>query len=162
MRAEAIAVWLVLLAPISAVPQQALPSAPEPSPDWQQVERLPHGARVYLNTTTRHLSCGVQSVEADTLHCGGGADSVFQRPEIKSIKQAHRGRSLLAGMAVGAGIGAIIGVASGPRSCTPNTFCLQVLNRADTAALGAAFGGVVGVPVGYFTDFTRSTVYKTR
>jgi hypothetical protein len=162
MRVQVAAVCFAFVCSVSARSQLALPSAPEPFANWRSVETLPPSAPVYLKTTTRHLSCRVQSVEQESVHCGSAADSVIQRSEIQSIKRAHRGRSLLAGVALGAGVGAIVGAALGPKSCTANTLCFDFINRADTAAFGAVFFGIVGAPVGYFTDFTRSTVYKTR
>lgn len=165
MRVLVAAGCLVLLCTFPALAQQALPSAPEPV-GWGSVQSLGPGVSLYVKAPSRHLSCRLQSVDAESLHCGNGADLTFQRSEIKSIKRPHRGRSTLAGFAIGVGVGAIVGAASGS-SCTTqqrNSFlgCFAIITRGDTALIGATVFGLVGVPVGYFTDFTRSTVYKSK
>jgi hypothetical protein len=67
----------------------------------------------------------------------------------------------LAGLAIGAGVGAALGAATGGDPCkTTQGFCADVASRGETAAFSGFFFAAIGAPIGYFTDFTRSTVYK--
>lgn len=158
-----LAVVSLVLCPGIAVGQQALPSAPGVS-SWRPVQDLPVGVSLHLKTTSQGLTCRVKSVDASSITCANAGTSPFQISEIKSIKQVHRGRSALVASLIGIGVGTIIGAATAEscsaqeRSIFPR--CFNPVSRADTALVGAVIFGVIGAPVGYFTDFTRSTVYK--
>ncbi len=39
---------------------------------------------------------------------------------------------------------------------------LRYCEPREVAAIGSVLFGVIGAAVGYFTDFTRSTVYKVK
>lgn len=73
---------------------------------------------------------------------------------------------MFVGAAIGAGAGALIGAVSAPGCSAPqrSSFlgCFNVVSRADLALGVGAAGIAVGAPIGYFTDFTKSTVYKAR
>jgi hypothetical protein len=152
----------LMLAPALAVPaqQSAQPSTPAPPPvgsNWQRVQALAVGQSINVSTRASHAGCKLKSVDADTLTCTHGKDLVFQRTDIVSIKVPHRGRSSLVGLAIGAGVGAIVGrAAAGGGSC--NNFC--IISPGDVAAGGAIGFGAIGTIVGTLTDFTRSTIYK--
>jgi hypothetical protein len=150
----------ILFVTLSAPAQQ--PIQPPAGSNWQHVQVLPAGTAIYLKTRTHHLNCRIKSVDADTLTCVAG-NRVFSRTEVVSIELTRRGRSTLVAALIGAGVGSIIGAASGS-SCSAaekNSFfgCFMILSRGDLAAIGGVVFGVIGTPVGYFTDFTRSTVY---
>jgi hypothetical protein len=160
--------WLcaiVLLSSLSALPQQPSSSAATSAGSvWEHVQALPVGTSLYISGVRRHAGCKFKSADADTLTCSHGQDILFQRAEIKAIKIPHHGRSTLVGAGIGAGVGAILGAAVGS-SCTTQqrqSFlgCLNILSRGDLAVGGAVTFGVIGTPIGYFTDFTRSTVYR--
>ena len=64
---------------------------------------------------------------------------------------------------IGAGAGAIVGAATGGCStAAKNSFlgCFLTPTRPQGAAIGGVLFGVIAVPIGYFTDFAKSTVYK--
>jgi hypothetical protein len=144
-------------------PAQQPAAAPPAGSNWQNVEALPVGARVEIKAQTRHASCKLKSVDADTLTCSQAKEVVFQRTEILTIKIPRRGRSTLIAMGVGAGVGAIVGAAtSGCSTAEKNSWfgCFLTPTRPQGAAIGALVFGLVAAPVGALTDFTRSTVYK--
>ncbi|MDP9038073.1 MAG: hypothetical protein M3O02_02215 [Acidobacteriota bacterium] len=163
MRVLAVLFCVVLLCTSGMQAQQALPNAPEASA-WQPVRDLPAGVSLHLKTTTRGLTCRVKSVDASSLTCANADTTTFQSREVTSITQVHRGRSALVGSLIGVGAGAIIGAAVGS-SCSAqqkNSFlgCFTIVSRGELALIGAVVYGVIGAPVGYFTDFTRTRVYK--
>jgi hypothetical protein len=151
----------VALLPALAAAQR--PSRPQPpaGSDWQHVQALPAGASIIVKARKSHAGCKLKSVDADSVTCVHGKDLVFQRVDIVSIRIPHRGRSTLVGMALGAGVGALIGAATGSPSCKGQTsFCLDIVSRGDLAAIGAVGVGALGAIAGGATDFTRSTVYR--
>jgi hypothetical protein len=153
------------LLPASCLAQQpSAPSAPAPPPagsNWQRVQALPVGQSINVTARKGHAGCKLKSVDADTLTCTHGKDLIFQRTDIVTIKVPYRGRSTLVGLAVGGGIGAVIGIASGGPGCTSGQgFCFNLFSRGDLAAIGGVSLGAVGALAGGLTDFTRSTVYK--
>ena len=155
---------LALVPALSAPAQQPAqqPVSPPAGSNWQNVEALPAGARVEIKAQTRHASCKLKSVDADTLTCSQAKEVVFQRTEILTIKIPRRGRSTLIAMGVGAGVGAIVGAAtSGCSTAEKNSWfgCFLTPTRPQGAAIGALVFGLIAAPVGALTDFTRSTVY---
>jgi hypothetical protein len=158
---------LLLSAALLAPTQQLAQSIPAPPPagsNWQHVQMLPTGTSIYVYTRGHHQRCELASADADTLTCIHGKSITFQRAEITSIKLAHRGRSSWVGLAIGAGAGIGIGYAiplsksSDPALQVP-TQIINSFGRAVLVGLGAASGTIGGSLTGYFTDFTRSTVY---
>lgn len=149
----------LLAAAWPAVAQQTLPDAPSVR-DWHGVELLAPGRAVTVDGKGSHSTCVVQRSDADSLACKGGTS--FARGDISSVRMHHRWRSAGVAAVIGFGVGAVIGAAAGDPGCKPNTFCLNVVSKGELAlGLGTAVA-VVALPVGYFTDFTRSTVYKSR
>jgi ABC-type uncharacterized transport system permease subunit len=154
MRVSALALVILVPALSAASAQQA--AQPPAGANWQRVQALPAGAFIQVKTRTRSLSCTLKAVDADSLTCTHGKETMFQRAEIQGIHIPHRGRSAIAGLAIGAGGGAIAGAAIvGP--CT--SFC--IVNRGTGALVAGAGVGIIGSLIGLATDFTRSTVYKT-
>lgn len=154
---------LALAPALSAPAQQPAQPTPAPPPagsNWQHVQALPVGQSINVTAQKGHAGCKLKSVDADTLTCTRGKDLIFQRTDILNIKVPHRGRSTLIGLAVGGGIGAVVGAATGSTGCSGQAFCINILSRADLAAIGGISFGAVGALVGGLTDFTRSTVYK--
>jgi hypothetical protein len=142
--------------PLSA--QQAV--SPPANSNWQRVQALPIGTSLHLNAGKRHQSCKISTVDADTLTCTSGKNPVYSRTEITSIKLTRRGRSTLAGLGIGAGVGFVVGAATAGPRCTQQQFCILDFGRGTVGSIGAIMLGFVGAPIGYFTDFTRSTIYK--
>ena len=154
---------LALVPALSASTQQPA-QQPSPAPpagsDWQHVQALPAGASIIVKARKSHAGCKLKSVDADSVTCTHGKDLVFQRVDIVSIRIPHRGRSTLIGLAVGGGIGAVIGVATGDSGCSGKAFCFNIIGRGTAAAIGGVSLGAVGTLIGGLTDFSRSTVYK--
>jgi hypothetical protein len=156
---------LALVPALSSPAQQPAqqPASPPAGSNWQHVQALPVGASINVKARKSHPGCKLKSVDADSLTCTHGKDLVFQRTDILSVKIPRRGRSTLIAAGIGIGVGAIAGAASGS-SCTSaqkNSFlgCFSIVSRGDLALAGGAVGGVIGSPIGYFTDFAKSTVY---
>jgi uncharacterized protein YcfJ len=123
-------------------------------PSWERLAGLPAGVSIHVNTKSRHVACKFKSAEADAVTCvsGGAKTEVFPRAEIRTVKLARRGRSILAGMGIGAAGGAIIGAASGRNG--------SFIGRGAGAAILAVPGALIGAIVGAFVDFTDTTVYR--
>ena len=155
----------LLLAPAlgAAAQQPSKAVAPPEGSNWQHVEALPIGAKINVKARKSHSNCTLKSVDDDSLTCAQGKDIVFQRTDILNIEVPRRGRSTLIAMGIGAGAGAIVGAAtSGCSSAQQNSGwgCFLTPTRPQGAAIGAVLFGVIGAPIGYFTDFAHSTVYK--
>jgi len=116
-------------------------------------------ASFYLKTSSGTRKCKLASVDDTQLTCQHGSKpaSIFQRDDIKSIKFTQRGVSSAYGLLVGAGTGALIGVASQP-SCNGGCF---INTHALGGAVGAVVGGIVGIFVGFGRDLNRGrTLYQ--
>jgi hypothetical protein len=151
---------MALLVPVrSALAQQPAQQAAQPPAvsGWQRVQALPAGTSINVKARKNNANCILRSVDADTLTCTHGKDIVIQRSDIVNIKVPHRGRSTLAGLAIGAGAGVITGYAS-PAGESCSNICILGPGSVATVA-GVAFG-TIGAIVGAFTDFTKFTVYK--
>ena len=122
------------------------------------MQALPPGTALHLNGQP-HTSCSFLRADADAVACGRlGHERTYPRAGIRSIKLAHRTRSTIAGLGIGAGTGAIIGFATGTRK---DNFFGDNAFRGGVTGVFAAIGGVAGAPVGYLTDFTAgSTIYR--
>ena len=104
------------------------------------------------------MVCTLTAVDADTLACDRNyrftvQKVLFQRAEIRTIKLTRRGRSAVIGAAIGAGAGAVAGGIQGARS---NYFAVH----GAFAMIYAFAGAFAGAPIGYFADFSASTVYR--
>jgi hypothetical protein len=131
--------------------------------NWQHLQALPAGASIQVSARTRHANCTFEKADDDTLTCTHGKSILFQRSEVKSIKIPRRGRSTLIALGIGAGSGAIVGAAiTGCSTAQKDSFfgCFITPTRPQGAAIGAALFGVIATPIGFFTDFARSTIYK--
>lgn len=157
MRALHLVLVTLLVSNIPGVAQQALPDAPSVT-GWHGVELLMPGKTVVVASKTGHATCIVDRADSQSLACAPA--TTYARPDVRSVRIHHRWRSALVGAGIGAGVGAVIGAATGDPACRPNTFCLAFVNKGELAGIFGIALGVVGLPVGYFTDFTRTTVYK--
>jgi hypothetical protein len=148
---------LPLLAISCALAQQ--PPAPSGS-NWSRIQALPSGTSLHLSGKP-HTTCIFASAEEDSITCTKSQKPItYPRAGITSVKLAHRGRSTLVGLGIGAGTGAIVGFA-GASSGGSNSFFGTNFLRGAATGVGAVIGGAIGTPIGYFTDFTAgSTIYK--
>jgi hypothetical protein len=151
-------VLLIGFGSIFTAAQQPANSQPAPAKGWDAVRALSPGASLDIKLRHGGQKCDFRSADSDSLVCTHGTNLTLQRADILQIKIHHRGRSTLAGLAIGAGGGALIGAASTP-SC--NNFCIVGGKGFGAAVVGIAGGGV-GAITGYFSDFTRSVVYKAK
>jgi hypothetical protein len=126
-------------------------STPAPS-GWARVQAVSPNSSITVKARSSHASCKLQSVTGDTLTClSHGNTQTFQLAEIISIKAPHRGRSTLAGAAIGAGAGVVIGAAS-----IHDGF----IGRGAGAIVIGVPGFFIGALVGAATDFTHAAIYK--
>ena len=134
----------------------AAQAAPPPAGHtWARVQSLPSNTSLHISATTHNAHCRLKSADADSLTCvfgDGTRTETYQRTDIRSIKVPHRGRSTVAGLAIGAGAGIITGAASGGKD--------QLFSRGELASAFAAVFGVIGALIGGLTDFTQATVYR--
>jgi hypothetical protein len=137
---------IVLAVPTAAVAQN--------SAGWQKVQALPAGTKVQVKTGKHKVSCKVQSVSADSISCASGEN--IPRAEIASIKVSHRAASTLVGAGIGAGAAA--GIGAGLNNSDQNSFLK--FSNGEVAGVFAIAGAVIGAPIGFFTDFAKSTVYR--
>jgi len=128
---------------------QKLPDAPTAS-DWQHVQALSVGTEVYVQANAVRLRCDLANVSADSVTCNG---LLLQRSKVEAVKRPRRLLSTLAGAAIGVATGVAIGAAVYRRG--------DQGTRGQTAAGGGILFGSIGAVVGYFTDFTRATVYRS-
>ena len=126
---------------------------------WSRVEALPPGTALHLNGQP-HTSCRLRRADPESITCAKGhSDVTYPRAGIRSVKLAHRTRSTVVGLGIGAGVGAITGFAIGTNG--GDSFFGKNAFRGGITAAFAGIGAVGGVPVGYFSDFTAgSAIYK--
>jgi hypothetical protein len=115
--------------------------------NWNAVKALTPGTYVRITAGSRSLSGKVESVSDETLLVNSGkGPETFNRPQVSTVsvrKGGHRKRNALIGLAVGAGAGLAIALATKAGSNQIKV----VSNGAVVAGLTAA-GGIVGVIVG--------------
>jgi hypothetical protein len=157
MRKFISAAMLLSLVLPAAAQQSAAPAAPLPdSPGWSRVESLYPGANLHISLVGRSSGCRFKIADDNSLTCAA-ANEVFQRSDIKKIIIPRRGRSALIGLAIGAGLGLIVGAADGDKCSNKDIICFS---RGDLAAVGAVVFAPIGALVGALTDFAHTTVYR--
>ena len=140
---------LILCGVTTATAQQAPASMRD---EWPRVEALKNGAAVHVRTDTRKVTCAISKVDDQSLSClDHGAPLMLTRAEIKSVSVNHLGRSMLIGLGIGAGGGAIIGAAVGRNG--------SFVPRGAAAAALAAVGGIIGLIIGATTGSFPKTIY---
>jgi hypothetical protein len=134
----------------------AAAQSPEGS-NWQHVQALPAGTSLHIDARSGNITCKLKSVTGDSITCTHAKETTIQRSEIKTIKLAHRGRSAAAGTAIGAATGVVA-----VEAAWNNNWRWNAVNRGSVAAYAGVPLAGVGAVVGYFTDFTRSTIYRAQ
>jgi hypothetical protein len=144
---------ILVLATTTASALTATPPTPSNKSDWTRVRVLAAGTRVHIKTLDHgNIQCAVTSVDADSITCGG---VTFQRASITYIKNRHKTRSTLVGVAVGWGTAGAI-TAGYAESCKLNC-------KVGTATGVAIFaiGDLVATPILFGVyDLTAGTIYK--
>ena len=154
----AILIMLSAACPLASAPAHAAAAPPPAGSSWQHVQALPLGTSIQVKAASRPVVCTLTAVDDDTLACDRDVrfdvkKVVFPRAEIRTIKITRRGRSAVLGAAIGAGAGAGAGGIQGARS---NYFAVH----GAFAMIYAFAGAFAGAPIGYFTDFNASTIYR--
>jgi len=129
---------------------------------WQRVLSLRPGTRIYVKVRTGQkltsTTCSFKSADADSLTCARKQDVSFARADIASVQQAHRGRSALIGAGAGFGIGFLSGFAAATSGSNDSFFGKNAF-RGAIATIFGAIGTLIGTPIGYFSDWSRSVIY---
>jgi hypothetical protein len=133
--------------------------------NWESLKQLAPGqeVRVVLNDA-KSYGGQFQSVSDDGIVLRLGKDSqTFERQNVLRVStrgKSHRGRNALIGLAVGAGAGVVVGVASpelGQGKCAQGS-CVD----AGTVSMVGFWGGVLGaglgaaIPTGGWHDVYRA------
>jgi hypothetical protein len=130
--------------------------------DWARVQALRMGTHLTVKQGKTKTDCMFRSADADAINCGGQAANqpglVLQRSAITSVRVSHRGRSTLIGATPGLVLMTATAIGGSAASCSgKDLFC--GFGTAALFLLGVMIA-IVGVPIGYFTDFTGSVIYK--
>jgi hypothetical protein len=153
-----VVISFLLATALSVSAQQAsqpVPAAAAPNLNWERVEAITPGQRMYVYATN-NFTCNFLKADASSLTCTrglAGKPLTFTEAEVKRVKISRRNRSAW----IGLGIGGFAGDAIGAASVAHDHDNLTTL-AAETG--GLLIGCIVGAVVGVVTDFTRSTIYR--
>ena len=133
---------------------------------WDRVQSLPPATTLHVSTSTHRITCALKTADADGLTCLRPGQSVVDtvaRADVRSIKLPRHGRSAIAGGGIGLVTGAVSGALIGAATAG-KTSSYDVISTGQVAAVSSLIFGIaftlVGAVVGYFTDFTATTIYK--
>lgn len=126
-------------------------AAQSPLQDWSQVRNLTPGTEIRVERTGGPAVRGqLRSASDESLVvAGGSAEQMLPRPQVTRVSvrgKGHRGRNALIGLAVGAGVGLVIGFATRPGPKQLNVVPDSEVIGGLTGA-GALVGAVVGVAI---------------
>jgi hypothetical protein len=133
--------------------------------NWESLKKLvtDQQIRVVLNDAKAYAGqLNSVSDEGLVIRTGGG-NQTFERQKILRVStqgKSHRGRNALIGLAVGAGAGIVVGVASpelGQGKCAQGS-CVNAESAALAGVAGAAIGTGLGavLPTGGWHDVYRA------
>lgn len=126
--------------------------------DWQRVKQLPLHTKIHIASDKNGRTCSIDAVDEGSLTCSSGhTGTTFPRAEIKSVKVTRYVWSTVGGAAIGAGVGAVIGVAARGPSTGFGT-----LSNDVKIGIGAVAGGVGGAAAGGLTDMFRGPLVYQR
>lgn len=133
---------LVATSPCAVLAQQ---------PSWAAVEQA-KGQTITVVRNDSHSQTGsLERTSGDSLTITArSGNSVIAREDIRRVyvrESRSRKRGALWGLALGGGGGAIFGAATN-HSCTSSSFCIDVVSRGESTAIGALGGAVAGGLVG--------------
>lgn len=139
--------------------------AQSPQANWDNLKQLAPGQQIRVVLTDAKAYTGqLHSVsdEGLVIRTGGGEQTVERQNilRVSSQGKSHRGRNALIGLAVGAGAGVVVGVASpelGQGKCGQGS-CTNAESAALAGFLGAAVGTGLGavLPTGGWHDVYRA------
>jgi hypothetical protein len=152
------ALWVFFMVPVFALAQQARDS-------WDSLKGLAPGQqiRVVLNDAKSYSGQFQRLSDEGLAIRTGGGEQTFERQNILRVSsqgKRHRGRNALIGLAVGAGAGVAVGVASpelGQGKCAQGS-CINAESATLTGFVGAAIGAGLGavLPTGGWHDVYRA------
>jgi len=152
---------LVCFALIALLVLPATAQTATPPPSWQRVQALPAQTPVQVKTDHTKTTCLVTAVTDDKLTC---SQSVFSRAEIKTVKLPRKAKSTVAGLLIGAGVGAGAGAGIGSAINAGDSGSLVHVSGGKSAGVGAGVGAIIGIGigalVGHSTDLLAATLYK--
>jgi hypothetical protein len=144
-----------------AIPSVALAQ----TDDWEVVKQIPLGTKIHLALKHGRIfgHCRLSQVTDDELACYTQPRSLitppfpphehaYRRANVRAVSLPHNGA--LIGFGVGAGGGAVLGVARDP---------IPGIGRGGTALINALLLGGVGASVGMVVDpfFHGRTIYRS-
>jgi hypothetical protein len=130
---------------------------------WANLSGLQPGQRIQVvgMTSKKHSGNFVSISDTAISYRETNGEQSIPKLEVVSVKlmeHKHRLRNTLIVAGVGAGVGAGIGAAL-HKSCSSQSFCLDVGGAALPAGIGAVVGGVGGAVVGILLP-SHSTIYQ--
>jgi hypothetical protein len=130
---------------------------------WANLSGLQPGQRIQVVGTTSKKHSGSFVSVSDTAISyreTNGQQSIPKQDvlSVKLMEHKHRLRNTLIVAGVGAGVGAGIGAAL-HKSCSSQSFCLDIGGAALPAGIGAVIGGAGGAVVGFLLP-SHSTIYQ--
>jgi hypothetical protein len=138
-----------------------VPAARAQSSGWQRVMNLRPGTEISILRGHRFRCTFVEATDEE-LVCERGTflplgpifrkEFTFRRDDLREVRLEHPDASTLAGAAIGATAGGVVGANRAPNGMT----------RSGGAFVGAALFGVVGGVVGHTTSFLHGAVIYRR
>jgi hypothetical protein len=130
---------------------------------WANLSGLQPGQRIQVvgMTSKKHSGNFVSVSDTAISYRETNGQQSIPRQDVLSVKlmeHKHRLRNTLIVAAVGAGVGAGIGAALN-KSCSSQSFCLDIGGAALPAGIGAVLGGLGGAVVGVLLP-SHSTIYQ--
>ena len=143
-----------LVAVILALPLEGWSQA-QPLNNWATVVAVPSGQKLVVELNSGQTVKGKLGAASDTalsLVQGKNIQDV-NRSDIRKVyrESGSPGKSMLIGTGIGAGGGALVGVAAG--GCDDSDFLC--VDRGDSAAIGAGVGAVIGAVTGLVIGLVR-------
>ena len=149
-----IATLLLFLVVVTGSAQQISPQLP--IDNWGHLQTVPTATAIHVNTAASHVLCTLKSEDDESLTCVREFhDLKFTRAEIKSIKIAHRARSAWVAEGI-AFVGSLLATE------ITNHTAKDQLGTGIVVGLAGLLALIVSPFVGFFTDFTSTTIYQTR
>jgi len=133
------------------------------SSSWATLNSLQSGQRIQIIDTNSKTHSGLFTSVSETSisYTDSGGQKTIPHQDVRSVKltqNKHRLRNALLAGTAGAGVGAAIGAAT-HKSCSSQSFCLDIGGRALPAGIGAVIGGIGGAAVGALLP-SHSTIYS--
>jgi hypothetical protein len=131
---------------------------------WENLSALTAGHKVQvLELNSKKVSGTFISFSGTNLSLQeqSGAQIIL-RQDVRSVtlmENHHRLRNTVIGLAVGAGVGAVIGAATYHSCAASQTFCIDPVGRGGQAGIGAVIGVVGGAIVGALWP-SHNTIFR--